>query len=148
MTRRDLFRLLTSAAATAVASAAIDPERLLWVPGKKTISIPPPTSLSGIWEAVDLARGEVRISLFEQLPNEEMCEANYDGYARQWVPIPSDGEPAKVLFPTLTSGSQTITHIGVQEKGVTHYVPLFNRRNLHVEPGEFVIIQALVTRSI
>ncbi len=39
MNRRDFF-------GTLVASLALDPERLLWVPGKKLISIPNPTPLA------------------------------------------------------------------------------------------------------
>ncbi len=37
MTRRGFFAALISA----VAGATLDPERLLWVPGRKTIFIPP-----------------------------------------------------------------------------------------------------------
>ena len=38
MTRRGLFGILGAA----VAAATLDPDRLLWVPGKKLISIPAP----------------------------------------------------------------------------------------------------------
>ena len=40
MNRRAFFSLLAGVAAT----AALDPEKLLWVPGKKLISIPNPVS--------------------------------------------------------------------------------------------------------
>ena len=41
MTRRSLFGVLASAAA----AFALDPERALWVPGAKTISIPEPVQI-------------------------------------------------------------------------------------------------------
>jgi hypothetical protein len=46
MNRRGFFGALAAIAAT----ATLDPERLLWVPGKKLISIPPPVrSFIGDW---------------------------------------------------------------------------------------------------
>lgn len=42
MDRRTFFRLVTTGAAAAVAGTMLDPERLLWVPGAKTIFLPNP----------------------------------------------------------------------------------------------------------
>lgn len=40
--RRGFLRTLLSAGVGAVAGFTLDPERLLWVPGAKTIFLPPP----------------------------------------------------------------------------------------------------------
>jgi hypothetical protein len=42
MTRRSLLRFLAAAPAAIAAAVVADPEKLLWVPGKKLISIPAP----------------------------------------------------------------------------------------------------------
>lgn len=43
MDRRTFLRRVTTGAAAAVAGTMLDPERLLWVPGAKTIFLPNPT---------------------------------------------------------------------------------------------------------
>ena len=43
MDRRTFLRRVTTGAAAAVAGSMLDPERLLWVPGAKTIFLPNPT---------------------------------------------------------------------------------------------------------
>ncbi len=45
LNRRGFFSTLAAVAAT----AALDPERLLWLPGKKLISIPAAITVSGEW---------------------------------------------------------------------------------------------------
>jgi hypothetical protein len=59
MTRRGLFGMLGAA----VAAATLDPERLLWEPGKKLISIPKPDPdwpvpflYRGIWPEITRER--------------------------------------------------------------------------------------------
>ncbi len=50
MNRRDLIKSLIGFGLT----AAIDPERLLWVPHSKAIFIPPPTTMQ--WHVIDAGR--------------------------------------------------------------------------------------------
>lgn len=47
-TRRNFLGLLSAGAAGAVAAAVVDPERLLWVPGKKLVSVPKPFQPIGL----------------------------------------------------------------------------------------------------
>lgn len=48
MNRRSFLRTLATGMATAAAAAVIDPEQLLWVPGRKTFFLPPERRYVGI----------------------------------------------------------------------------------------------------
>lgn len=64
--RRQFIQLITSAAAGAY---ALDPERLLWVPGEKTIFIPPPRQLIWASSAGDVAH---TLELIKALPKSDL----------------------------------------------------------------------------
>jgi hypothetical protein len=54
LTRRNFFKL----GAAAVATMALDPEKLLWTPGEKTIFLPPAGGWATRYVGMDLGHGE------------------------------------------------------------------------------------------
>lgn len=78
MIRRNFFRALLVAAG---AAPTLDPDRLLWVPGKKLISIPPPPIVSTILNPDFLTR-EARAILQRTLVFAKKLTREYDAEFR------------------------------------------------------------------
>ncbi len=58
-------------------TTAIDPERLLWVPGKRTIFIPPQEQL--VWVRIFLDRSEPYYGEFEELTLNDLRNTEASG---------------------------------------------------------------------
>ncbi len=85
MNRRGFLGILGAA----IAGATLDPERLLWEPGKKLISIPKPRFLGPVYERgryYDMHRGLVIRYHYDSLLGISKLDVMY-GYPDQYGPL-------------------------------------------------------------
>jgi hypothetical protein len=85
MNRRGFLQLLGMGAAGAMLGVELDPERLLWVPGAKTIFLPPPPErrlTHGAWVPHDWIAKETLRMLEEKLAFSRLINREYDA---AWV---------------------------------------------------------------
>ncbi len=85
--------------AALLGSAAIDPERLLWIPGKKVISVPKPSlpqalyripvcsSIGGAYRTFDIDGGDLGIGSFMSITYEILSDRDV---MRKYGHIPAD----------------------------------------------------------
>lgn len=99
MTRRSLFSL----GAAALAGFALDPERALFVPGKKLISIPKPLALEPFH--VQLLFGLGDIITIESFPGRYVVtRTTPDGQLREFKPAPGSTPPSRQAPWSLFAG--------------------------------------------
>jgi hypothetical protein len=80
MNRRDMLRLFTSGV---VGAMVLDPEKLLWVPGEKTIFLPAATATAYTLPESALALWTLAVRVIEH-----PMGAQYGyGYATEWIEI-------------------------------------------------------------
>lgn len=89
MERRHFLRSITAG----LAAAALDPEKLLWIPGQKTIFIPPPLRHITGTEILALQAAYRRDMEKVLAIIREICDANEGLVVRGWFAEISNGEP-------------------------------------------------------
>ena len=82
MNRRAFLSTLSATIGAGIVSATLDPERLLWVPGAKTIFVPPPRELT----VFQLNQYEITRRCLEILrANLVYADRMYRQYDRQFI---------------------------------------------------------------
>lgn len=117
MNRRGFLGLIGSAFGAAAIATELDLEKLLWIPGRKTLFIPP----------ADLTIPDiVYCSLHRGAPSDAgSAEATYASYVRMPVSVvkrrtgwrtvgaPLVAPNTRIDFPECTGGAATVTHLGL-----------------------------------
>lgn len=111
LSRRGFLQLISTGT---IGAATLDLDRLLWVPGRKTIFLPPATVTINDTFYVALHTAE---------PNGVLHEATYANYSRVAISRPRHGwimdeglfikEETRIDFPQCTGDATTITHYDI-----------------------------------